>query len=85
MQSQDLRDQKVFQKYAVNVIKGTKESGRNPLPLVKAANQALHQNTQGITENGDTIDIQRKYDNAHNKIYGRPLNSKKRLGFIWDA
>ncbi|EDV27255.1 uncharacterized protein TRIADDRAFT_55009 [Trichoplax adhaerens] len=84
MQSQELKDEKVFQKYAANVIKATKKADRNPLPLVKAANQVMHHSTQAITEDGNMIDVQRKSDNAHDKIYGRPLNSKKRLGFNWD-
>ena len=92
-------EEKQFQEYAGRVIKEAKHRGRNPYPLVKAAQEGPGggRGPQFEGKNGlrpsyltcDSYGVQLpNYNNAtvkgtHTKIYGHPGKSRKRLGFTW--
>lgn len=88
-----------FQEYANKVISEAKEHGRNPYPLIKAAREGpgggrgpKFEGKQGLRPSylvydGTGVQLP-NYSNgtvqgAHTKIYGRPADSMKRLGFTW--
>lgn len=88
-----------FQEYANKVISEAKEHGRNPYPLIKAAQEGpgggrgpKFEGKQGLRPSylvydGTGVQLP-NYSNgtvqgAHTKIYGRPADSMKRLGFTW--
>ena len=88
-----------FQEYASKVISEAIANGRNPYPLVKAAQEGpgggrgpKFEGKQGLRPSYPACDgtgVQLpSYSNAtvkgaHTKIYGNPGDSRKRLGFPW--
>ena len=95
-----LREEEVqFQEYANKVIAEAKANGRNPYPLIKAAQEGpgggrgpKFEGKQGLRPSYHVCDgtgVQLpNYSNgtvqgSHTKIYGNPGDSRKRLGFTW--
>ncbi|KAJ7375299.1 hypothetical protein OS493_002047 [Desmophyllum pertusum] len=88
-----------FKEYANKVIKEAKDNGRNPYPLIKAAEEGpgggrgpKYEGKQGLRPSylvcdGTGVQLP-NYSNgtvqgSHTKIYGNPGDSRKRLGFTW--
>lgn len=92
-------EEKQFQEYADQVIKSAKERGRNPYPLIKAANEGPGGGTgprfdgiNGIRPSylvcdGTGVQLPNYSDATvgghHTNIYGNPGQTRKRLGFTW--
>lgn len=92
-------EEQQFQEYASKVIKSAVDRGRNPYPLVKAANEGpgggrgpRFEGKNGIrpsylVNDGTGVQLPNYSDATvsghHTKIYGNPGESRKRLGFTW--
>jgi len=88
-----------FQEYATKVISEAKEHGRNPYPLIKAAQEGpgggrgpKFEGKQGLRPSylvcdGTGVQLPNyssgTVQGSHTKIYGNPAESMKRLGFTW--
>lgn len=88
-----------FQEYANKVISEAKEHGRNPYPLIKAAQEGpgggrgpKFEGKQGLRPSylvcdGTGVQLPNyssgTVQGSHTKIYGNPADSMKRLGFTW--
>lgn len=95
-----LREEEIqFQEYANKVITEARNNGRNPYPLMKAAQEGpgggrgpKFEGKRGLRPSylvGDASGVQLpNYSDgtvkgSHTKIYGNPGDSRKRLGFTW--
>ena len=88
-----------FQEYANKVISEAEENGRNPYPLIKASQEGpgggrgpKYEGKQGLRPSylvcdGTGVQLPNYHSGtvqgSHTKIYGRPAESMKRLGFTW--
>ncbi|EDO49042.1 predicted protein [Nematostella vectensis] len=95
-----LREEELqFQEYAQHVISEERKRGRNPYPLIKAAQEGpgggrgpKYEGKNGLrpsflVSDGTGVQLP-NYANAttqgsHTRIYGDPGKSRKRLGFTW--
>lgn len=94
-----LEEERQFQEYAGMVIKNAKTRGRNPYPLIKAAQEGpgggrgpKFDGTKGLRPSflvcdGTGVQLPNyataTTDGHHTKMYGDPGKSRKRLGFTW--
>lgn len=92
-----IREEEMFQEYANKVIKDAKYTGRNPFPLIKAAQEGpgggrgpKFEGNAGLRPSyivADATGVQLphfiKDQNICSRVYGHVGKSGKRLGFTW--